>query len=50
MERITFQKLLDSMDLDNIIQISADLNIWYCQDNPLERIFNYGNHNISKAN
>ena len=28
MERITFQKLLDSMDLDNIIQISADLNIW----------------------
>lgn len=28
MERITFQKLLDSMDLDNIIQMSADLNIW----------------------
>jgi len=28
MERITFQKLLESMDLDNIIQISADLNIW----------------------
>ena len=28
MERITFQKLLDPMDLDNIIQISADLNIW----------------------
>jgi len=28
MERITFQKLLDSLSLDNITQINIDLNIW----------------------
>jgi len=28
MERITFQKLLDTMDLENIMQINEDLNIW----------------------
>ncbi len=28
MERITFQKLLDSLNLDGITQINADLNIW----------------------
>ena len=28
MERITFQKLLDSLSLDNITQINMNLNIW----------------------
>lgn len=28
METITFQKLLDSIGLDNIVQINKDLNIW----------------------
>jgi uncharacterized membrane protein YhiD involved in acid resistance len=28
MERITFQKLIDSMDFENILQINKDLNIW----------------------
>jgi uncharacterized membrane protein YhiD involved in acid resistance len=28
MERITFQKILDTLDLENIMQINKDLNIW----------------------
>jgi len=28
METITFQKLIDSIGLDNIVQINQDLNIW----------------------
>jgi hypothetical protein len=28
MERITFQKLMDSLNIDNITQISQHLNIW----------------------
>ena len=28
MERITFQKLLDTLDLENIVLINKDLNIW----------------------
>jgi len=28
MERITFQKILDTFDLENIMQINKDLNIW----------------------
>jgi uncharacterized membrane protein YhiD involved in acid resistance len=28
MERITFQKIIDSMDFENILQINKDLNIW----------------------
>jgi uncharacterized membrane protein YhiD involved in acid resistance len=28
MDRVTFQSLLDSLDMDNITQINLDLNIW----------------------
>ena len=28
MERITFNKLLETLDLDNIVQVGLDLNIW----------------------
>ena len=28
MERITFQKIIDSMDFENTLQINKDLNIW----------------------